>query len=590
MRGCVYIGARAERGFSKAWKFFRLFFPILVSCWLAAGCARAPQPPPPGTLVGVTARIKGFDPALAGDVASLTAVARIYEPLYQYHPTAQPARLEPLLTTDLPRAADETGRVWDFPLRTDVRFSDDPCFTHSDGRGRALTADDVRYGLLRVADPRVGSPGYWTLRGRVVGLDDWRAAAGAATDDAPYDRPPEGLQTPDPQTLRIVLTRPDPTFFWTLTLPYAAAVAREAVRHYGPAFGRHPVGTGPFVLAGWRRNYSVTYTRNPAWTRRAEAAQGLPRPERLTYYVVGDPATQWALFRQGRLDLVGVTRDTWAALTDAAGALRPEWTARGVRLLAQPGLETAYIGFNGDDPVVGKNRALRQALCRAFDAAAWQRFYQGRVQSARGPLPPRLADAPAGPRAQPFDLDGARRLLAEAGYPGGRDPARAGRPLELTLELGDADQPETRQSTELLIQFWARLGVVVRPSYNNRPVFFEKLGRRQAQLFRLTWVADYPDAENFLQLFHSRNASPGANRANYANPEYDARFDEFRALRADDPRRRESIARLDAILGEDCPWLALHHPLQIVAYRDRLKNYTLRDFPYGMEKYLEPAL
>ena len=242
-----------------------------------------------------------------------------------------------------------------------------------------------------------------------------------------------------------------------------------------------------------------------------------------------------------------------------------------------------YVAFNMDDPVVGANKKLRQALSCAFDAVAWQEFQNGRVLTPNGPVPPGVAGHCVEPLPYGFDLARAQKLLAEAGYEDGKDPA-TGRRLKLTLELGTADNQEARQAAELMASFFERVGVVLDLSYNHWPAFLQKLERRQAQLFTLTWLGDYPDAQNFLQLFASQNVSPGPNRANYQSAEFDRLYQQLIAL-PESPERERLAQAAQAILLEDCPWILSGHPMAFSVRHARLQNYQRHDFPWGMEKH-----
>jgi ABC-type transport system substrate-binding protein len=565
---------------------------------------RAGAPPVrPGERVGhgLTARIRGFDPIAAGDAASAAAYAKIYEGLVQYAYLPRPYELEPLLAESMPEVSSD-GLTYTFRLRPGIHFSDDPCFAATGGRGRELVAGDFVYSILRVADAKNASPGWWVFQDRLAGLDGFRARS-AGREPTDYDAPVEGLRAPDARTLVLRLTRPCPPLLHLLTLHYAAAVPREAVERYGAEFGNHPVGTGPFALAAWRRNYRVEYVRNPAWRAHgrveryparggpgdeaagllADAGREIPFVDRLVQYVVGDPSTQWQMLLRGPLLQAAVSRDDADAAIGPDGALDPDLRARGLELVREPTLDVYYLGFNMDDPVVGPNRALRQAMTCAFDTAEWERFHGGRARRPDGPVPPGAAGhAPRAPPF-PFDPDRAKRRLEEAGYPGGIDPA-TGRRLTLTLEIADADNPEIRQSTDLLCRFMDRIGIVVRPSYNNRPAFFDKIARRQAQMFRLSWVADYPDAENFLQLFYSPNASPGPNRSNYRNPEYDALYERLRTM-PDSPERTELAGRMVDLVMRDAPWILMHQPVYIGVRKAALRNHKHHAFPCAAEKY-----
>ncbi len=595
---------------------------LLAASWVAGGCGRDGRElgAAPATLVSETSRIRGFDPTRAGDFATALAVSRVYEGLLQYAYLDRPYRLEPLLAVAMPDVSAD-GLAYTFRIRRGIYFQDDPCFAASGGKGRELTARDFVYSILRVADPKTGSTGYWAFQDRIAGLDEFRATAGG-DEPTDYDRPVAGLRAADSHTLEIVLKRPYPQVLWVLTMPYAFAVPREAVEYYGRDFVNHPVGTGPFVLASWQRNYRIEYARNPKWgapgrreiypqtsvlgTSRstsigtglppaasaedreagllADAGRPLPLLDRIVDYVIADDTTKWMLFMDGRLDRFGaVSRDNWEAVMTSDLRLNRELEARGIRMMSRPTLEIYYLGFNMDDPVVGPNRRLRQALTCAFDTESWVRFHHRQVIRPVSPIPPGLAGSETDADRFPFDLERARALLAEAGYPGGVDP-KTGRRLQLTLELASADSAELRQSTELLADFLDRIGVVLRPSYNNKPAFFDKVERRQAQMFRLSWSADYPDAQNFLQLFYGPNASPGPNRANYSNPEFDQLYERARLL-PDAPERTALYRRMAAMVVEDCPWIFTHLPLAYGLQQARVRNVKLHDFPFGMEKY-----
>jgi ABC-type transport system substrate-binding protein len=177
-------------------------------------------------------------------------------------------------------------------------------------------------------------------------------------------------------------------------------------------------------------------------------------------------------------------------------------------------------------------------------------------------------------------LELAKKLLDEAGWPGGKNRG-TGERLSLTLELGRATQ-DVRESTELFCAFMARVGVKVEASYNTWPAFLKKVSRREAQMFRIGWVADTPDAENFLQLFYSPNVSPGPNRSNYVNADFDRLYEAARAER-DETARNGLHAEMQVLLREECPWIFMNVSTAFSLAGPRVGNYLPHPFPYGME-------
>ncbi|MCA1809339.1 MAG: ABC transporter substrate-binding protein [Lentisphaerae bacterium] len=551
---------------------------------------------------GASTRIRGFDPVGAGDVASSLAISRIYEGLLQYAYLDRPYRLEPCLAEGWPEISPDR-LIYTFRVRQGIHFQDDPCFTATGGQGRELTADDFVYSIKRVADLKNSSTGYWAFNNRIKGLDEFRAGT-AGDDPTDYDQPVAGLHAPDRYTLRIELTRPYPQLLWIMAMHYAFAVPREAVDYYGREFVSHPVGTGPYILKSWRRNYRMEFERNRKWTETgrqeyhpsrgtpddaergllADAGKPLPLTDRIVEYVVNDSSTMWLMFLGEQLASAGISRDNWDAVITGDRRLNDELARRGIVLHATPTLTTFYIGFNMDDPLLGANRKLRQALTCAFNSKQYEEFYNNRIMRAVSPIPPGIEGFADIATPYPFDPDLARRLLAEAGFPEGRDPD-TGRRLTLTIDIGRANDPEARAATELLVDFMSRIGVALTPVYSSWPAFLERLSRRQVQLFQLGWVADYPDAENFLQLFYSHNHSPGPNHSNYRNEEYDELYERIGIMAGDDPERQALCRRMVEILIEDCPWIFTHHPMSYSLHHGWLKNFKPHDFPYGMGKY-----
>ena len=576
--------------------FIRLarVFPIVCIFQLAAIVFSADE----GDIYhGRTERVRGFDPVKAGDVASAIAISRIYECLLQYSYLERPYKLEPALAEEMPQISVD-GLVYTFKIRRGIFFHDDPCFG---GKRRELIAEDFIYSIKRVADVKNESTGYWAFNDRIIGLDEFRKAS-ASQGKTDYDINVPGLLALDKYTLRIVLKRPYPQLLWILAMHYACAVPREAVEYYGSDFLNHPVGTGPYVLKEWKRNYRLEFVKNMDWKnllRResyplngseedisegllVDAGKQIPFIDRIIQYVIDDQSTHWLKFVSGELEASGISRDNWDAVITPSKTLAPSLLRRGIRLYKTPTLDVYYIGFNMEDPVVGRNRKLRQALTCAFDSEQWVEFFNGRITRAKGPIPPGVSGYDDKPSPYPFDLEKARQLLREAGYPDGIDPS-TGRRLKLVVELGSAD-PQTRESMELTMGFMRKIGIELIPSYNNWPTFLSKMERKQCQMYRLGWVADYPDAENFLQLFYGPNSSPGPNHSNYSNQEFDRLYEKVREM-PDGSERTALYKKMADIVIEDCPWIFMHHPMDYSLQHRWVENYKYHDFPYGMIKY-----
>lgn len=555
----------------------------------------------PSTLYLNTSRIRGFDPIKVNDMDSGRCIQRVYEGLVQHAYLARPFALEPLLCETMPEISSN-GLVYTFRLRKNIFFTDDACFTNSAGKGRELVAEDFVYSLKRIADTKTTSLAWWILDGKIKGLNEFRENS-AGTKATDYAAPVEGLRAVDRHTLRIETTQPYAQLLWVLAMHHCVAVAREAVEFYGDQFNTHPVGTGAFVLTEWIRNYRIEFVKSPKWPETgrielyptngapgdaeagllADAGKQLPLCDRVIIYVVMDPATEWLMFLRGQFDEVRqIARDNWNLIVDKDRKLLPALADRGMKLFSGPEMSIGYFGFNFDDPVL-KNRKLRQAMSCAFNHDDWIKLNNYRVKMPTGPIPDGVPGAPTEPLPFRLDLDRAKSLLAEAGFPDGNDP-KTGRRLELVIEVGSADSLETRQGIELFVAMMDKIGVVIRPSYNNWPQFLQKLEHRQVQLYFLAWTADYPDAQNFLLLFSGKGVSPGPNHSNYVNPEFDALFDRAERMQ-DTPERTALYRQMAEIIRQDCPWIIRSDNLGFVLRQPWTHNYKYHPLAMGLEKY-----
>jgi len=558
---------------------------------------------------------KTLDPQVAYATVDHDVLSNVYETLLEYHYLRRPYQLIPGLARAVPepRRLADGGVAYAFELRPGVRFADDPAFAlgTSGATSRELLASDLAFALQRIADPAVGSPVLVTFA-KIRGLQAFGERLAKRRADEPgfaalrideqYRRagPVEGLRVSDPGRLEVVLDAPYPQILYWFAMPFTSPVPWEAVAWYDgaggrPRFGEVAVGTGPFRLARYDKRSRIVLDRNPQWwgalhpewrapsatypedgepddaARGALAAQlaGRPLPflDRVEMRLEKESIPAFAKFVQGYYDRSTIPKESFDR-TVSEGRVSPEMAARGMRLerAVRPGVY--YLGFNMLDPVVGapageRGRKLRQAMSLAVDVPEFLRvFLNQRGIPAQSPIPPGIFGYDPAYR-NPYrrlDLERARALLAEAGYPDGIDPA-TGRPLRITF-----DTPDTTVQSKLRFQFlidgWRRLGLDVELAATSYNQFRDKVRNGAYQLFFWGWVADYPDPENFLFLLWSEMAqtrSGGPNTANFADPRFDALFAELKD-RENDALRAERIREALALLERERPWIELFHP------------------------------
>ena len=567
----------------------------IFSLILLSGCGKEMQEEANHVVMSLGRQITSLDPALAADTTSQAVIGAFYDIPLQYRYRAGDYQLEPGLLASLPELSPD-GKTYTCEVRRGLKFQDGPAFRGKPEEARSVTARDVVFSLLRLADTRLSSPGYWVIRGKVCGLDSFREATEKADagDFSPYDLPCEGFTILDDHHFQIHLKTPNPRFLYFLALPYCAVVSRTAVQFYGDDFARHPSGSGPFLLEKWEQDYVIEMVRNPEFRREtfpdAEDPslrdRPLPFADRITCYLVKQPVSSWLMFLQGELDYYAVDADHFESIVNHENKLSPALTKRGITLIQAPELETTYIGFNFADPRLGGNLNLRRAIALAFDRDLRILHAAGRFIPAYGPVPPGMPgyltkEETAWPEK---DLEKARQFMREAGYPDGIDPA-TGRPLEITFDQqSEGGETACRQTAELLSEDLRQIGIQLKPESSARPRFLQKIAQGNVQLFRLSWTGDYPDAENFLQLFYGPNAG-SCNRVSFQDATFDAMYRKILPLTQSEERDRQ-YREMAQYLTTQCPWIFEAHTVSFVLTHQWLKNYVPNALAFARWKYL----
>ncbi len=503
---------------------------------------------------------------------------------------------------------------------------------------REVTADDYIYQIKRLAHPRLHSPIFGMMADKIVGLKELGASLAQAAKKAPAGEwldldqyPLSGVEKVDQRTWRIRIKGKYPQFLYWLAMPFFAPVPREAERFYAqPGMAEKnltldwwPVGSGPYMLSENDPNRRMVLSRNPNFHAQhypcdgeaadraagllADCGKVLPFIEQAVFTREKEAIPYWNKFLQGYYDASGISSDSFdqAVRVNVGGdvALSDEMQARGIRLLTTVKASIFYMGFNMLDPVVGglseRSTRIRQAISIAIDQEEYiSIFANGRGIAAQGALPPGIfgyENDEAGINRVVYDwiddkpkrkaLEAAKKLLAEAGYPNGRD-ARTGEPLVVYLDStggsgGDKSYLDwlTRQLAGIDIQ------LVVRGTDYNR--FQDKLRKGNVQLYSLGWNADYPDPENFFFLLDGNEgkvAHGGENASNYANPEFDRLF--LRMKNMDNtPERLAIVRQMNHILQHDAPWVFGLHPKSYTLTHRWLKNRKPSEVGNNILKY-----
>ncbi|MDP2111928.1 MAG: ABC transporter substrate-binding protein [Thiobacillus sp.] len=483
-------------------------------------------------------------------------------------------------------------------------------FEHSGTR--ELVAADYVYQIKRLANPRLSSPIFGLMSEHVVGLKALGEAlekAAKADPDAVLkldDFPLEGAEVVDRHTYRIRIQGKYPQFIYWLAMPFFAPVPWEAEVFYAQhgmadknlTLDWQPVGTGPYYLAENDPNRRMVLKKNPHFHGEAYPAEGseedhqaglladagkpLPFVDAAIYSLEKETIPYWSKFLQGYYDSSGISSDSFDQAVQFTSGGAPQLTdgmrEQDIHLITAVAASLWYVGFNMLDPVVGglgeDRQKLRQALSIAFDYDEFiSIFLNGRGIPAQGPIPPGLfgyVEGVAGLNPYVYEardgviqrrpIEVAKKLLAEAGYPNGRD-VKTGAPLVLYFDTM-ASGPDAKSRLDWMKKQLDKLNVqlVVRGTDYNR--FQDKIRKGNAQLFEWGWNADYPDPENFLFLLygpHKKVGTGGENAANYDSPEFNRLFERMKDM-DNGPERQQVIDAMLEIVRRDAPWIFAYYP------------------------------
>lgn len=537
----------------------------------------------------------GFDPAGVHDLYSAHVNGSIFETLFTYDYLASPAKLTPRTALSLPEVSAD-GLTYTIRIQKGIYFVDDPVFK---GKKRELTSADYAYTFKRLLDPNLRSPNSWLLDGRIAGMDAVLKQA-QKTGKFNYDLPVVGLQTPDRYTLVIQLTSPDQNFPMILAHQPAGAVAREVIEKYrnkaGFAMG-HPVGTGPYMLARWTPGSRIILKANPnfrsfVWNFKASSAEDqkivqamqgkqMPQIGVIDIQVMEEGQSRWLSFSKDEVDLFQLDGElTVQALQN--GELKPELVKKGVQLsrIVDPSIDYHY--WNMKNPVVGglskEKIALRRAMAMAFSADSYINILQkGDAQKLQALIPDGVVGYDPDYRSSiPYSVKAANLLLDRYNYKVSANGWRTlpnGKPLVIDMTISGNSLRSQQQA-----EFWKKILDSLKIQMTTKSLPFSealKLEKQCKTMFKTSaWIADYPDADNFMQLFYGKNVHV-SNNSCAEIPEFDRLYEQTQKL-PPSPER-------DALYRKMSRVLEVYMPVQVIGARYR--NILAQPRVIGFKKH-----
>ena len=476
--------------------------------------------------------IASLDPAFAKNQSIMWAVHQLYNTLVEVDSNLN---IIPSLAIRWTISADR--KTYTFYLRPDVFFHDDAAFPS--GKGRRMTAKDVVYSFRRILDPKTASPGSWIFNGKIDSSN-----AFTAIDDT---------------TFQLRLQRPYQPILGILSMQYCSIVPKEAVEKWGSDFRRHAVGTGPFQQVVWEEGQALILKKNPHYFERDSSGKPLPYLDGVDVSFYDSKATEFLLFRQGKLDFINdIDASFKDELLTKQGTLRPAWTHK-IVLQKHSYLNIEYLGILVDstNPLVQaspvKWQKVRQAINYGFDRRKMMLYLRNSIgiPAESGFVPMGLPSFDSSEvRGYTYNPQKARQLLKESGLNTTSIP-----PIKLFTIPIYADM------ADYIAKQLSEIGLNIQVDVVQKSLLLEMTSGSRALFFRGSWLADYPDPENYLSVFYSKNPAP-PNYTRYRNPRFDALFEKAIAETNDSIRYR-LYRQADQLVMRDAPVVPLWYDMVI---------------------------
>lgn len=491
------------------------------------------------------AGIPSLDPAAARSFENIWVVNQLYNGLVQMNDSLY---VEPSIAKSWTISND--GLTYTFHLNNTVFFHDNEHFVN--GKGRKVLASDFVFSFNRLSDATVSSA--TSLLSNVNMNNN------------------NGFEAANDSTFIIHLSKPFTPFLRILTMKYFSVIPKEAVDNYGADFRRNPVGTGPFKLKIWEEGSKLILVKNENYFE-FENNTRLPHLDAVSISFIKDKETSFLDFLQGNVDMVsGIDAINVDEVLTLEGTLKQEYKSK-FKMQTQPYLKTDYLGFLIDENLeIVKNsplkaKALRQAINYGFDRKKMVKYLRRNlgIAATAGFIPSGLPSFDTSlVKGYDYNPDKVRELLIMAGYPDGK-----GLP-----EISLATSEQYLELAEYIQSQLSDFGIKIKIDVQKASVLSEAIANAKVNFFRKSWIADYPDEENFLSLFYSKNWSPkGFNYTHYNNPEFDLLYEKSQS-ELNDSIRNNYYRKMDQLLINNVPIVPLYYDQVVRLVHNNISGLT----------------
>ena len=496
--------------------------------------------------INLDQNLTSLDPAFARNQNAIWMINQVFNGLVQVDSALNTI---PCIAKTWQISSDNL--TYTFNLRDDVYFHDDPIFEN--GKGRKVTASDFAYSFNRLIDPKVASSGGWIFSDKVKDANSFKAV--------------------NDTTFQITLVKPFPAFMQLLTAQYCSVVPKEIVEHYGKDFRNHPIGTGPFKFKFWKEDEILVLLKNENYWEK-DGDKRLPYLDAVKVTFISDKQSAFMNFIKKDLDFFnsvdGSYRDD---ILTKSGKKTTKYKDK-FQLFTGPYLCTEYVGILVDtSKTLVKNSPLRikkvrQAVNYAIDRAKLIKYLRNSIGTpATSGFVPKGMPGFDSTRVKGYDYNPklSAKLLAEAGFPNGK-----GMP-EVTLSTSTT----YRDLIEFIQGELSAIGIKVKVDVAPSASLRDLMAKNEVNFFRGSWIADYPDGENYLSVFYSKNKVPfGPNYTGYFNKEFDRLFEQS-YFESDPKKRYELYYKMDNMVMEHSSVVPILYDKVVVLLQNNISGYPI---------------
>ena len=479
--------------------------------------------------------ISSLDPIYSSTLRNIWPVNQLYNGLVQLDDSLN---IQPDLASKWDISKD--GITYDFLIKKNIYFHKSNVFKKDSTR--TVNAQDFEYSFNRLKDSQLGSPGSWVLN---------NVDAFSALNDSIFS---------------IKLKKPFAAFLGILSMKYCSVVPKEAVEHYGTKFGKNPIGTGPFKFKKWEENIKLVLRKNNQYFEKDDKGISLPYLEAISITLLPDKKSEFMEFVQDKIDFINSIDSSFKDhLLENNGVLKEEYS-KSINLLSGPYLNTEYIGFYlGKENSPINSKKLRQAINYGFDRINMMKYLRNNIgYPANNGFIPFGLNQKIKTKGFDFQPKKAKKLVEEYKKESGQSSIE----LELSTDANYLDIVEFIQRE--LLEVGITIIINIMPPSSLR----QAKSNGKLEMFRASWIADYPDAENYLSLFYSKNKAPnGPNYTHFDNPKYDQKYIKT-YIEQSEIKRNKVYSELDSLIMDEAPIVPL--------YYDKIMRFSKKNV-YGLE-------